>query len=89
MDRFQGLFGVILILGIAFLCSNNKKRINYRLVVSGIALQITIAILVLKVAFITNFFKWIGHQIATLKNLQRKEPHLFMEGFMFRAIRVL
>jgi len=29
MERFQGIFGIILILAIAFLFSNNKKNINY------------------------------------------------------------
>ena len=82
MDRFQGLFGVILILGIAFLCSNNKKRINYRLVASGIALQITIAILVLKVPFVTNFFKWIGHQIGHIEEFA-KEGAAFVYGGVY------
>ncbi|MFM2284980.1 MAG: hypothetical protein RLZZ543_477, partial [Bacteroidota bacterium] len=48
MDKFQGLIGAIVILGIAFLFSNNRKAINYRLVFSGIALQSIIAILVLR-----------------------------------------
>ena len=72
MERFQGLVGIVLILGIAFLASNNRKRINYRLVVSGILLQITIAVLVLKVSFITNFFKWIGMQIGHIEEFAKK-----------------
>ncbi len=48
MERFQGFFGVALILGIAFVASNNRKRINYRLVFSGLGLQLLIAVLVLK-----------------------------------------
>ncbi len=82
MERFQGLFGVILILGIAFLCSNNKKRINYRLVASGVALQITIAILVLKVPIVTNFFKWIGHQIGHIEEFA-KEGAAFVYGGVY------
>jgi CNT family concentrative nucleoside transporter len=49
MDRFQGLIGVIMILGIAWLLSSDRKRINYRLVGSGIALQTLIALLIFKV----------------------------------------
>ena len=48
MYKFQGLIGIVLILAIAYLFSNNKKRINYRLVFSGLALQLVIGILVLK-----------------------------------------
>ena len=67
MQRFQGLAGIVLILGIAFLLSNNKKKINYRLVFSGIGLQIVIAILVLKVSFIGNFFQWLAHGMQELE----------------------
>ncbi len=49
MERFIGLIGIVLILGIAFLMSNNRKRINYRLVLSGLALQLGLALFILKV----------------------------------------
>ena len=40
MERFSGLIGVVLILAIAFAFSNNRKAINYRLVLSGLGLQL-------------------------------------------------
>jgi len=82
MARFQGLFGIILILAIAYVCSNNKKRINYRLVLSGILLQIVIAVAVLKVPVITNFFKWVGHQIGHIEEFA-KEGAAFVWGGVF------
>lgn len=82
MARFQGLFGIILILAIAFLFSNNKKRINYRLVVSGILLQIVIAVLVLKVPVVTNFFKWVGRQIGHIEEFA-KDGAAFVWGGVF------
>ncbi len=82
MARFQGLFGVILILAIAFLFSNNKKKINYRLVINGIILQIVIAVLVLKVPFVTNFFKWVGRQIGHIEEFA-KEGAAFVWGGVF------
>jgi len=57
MQRFQGLIGIVLILAIAWMFSNNKKRINYKLVISGILLQIIIALLILKVSLLNYFFK--------------------------------
>ncbi len=73
MERFQGLFGIALILAITFLFSNNRKRINYRLVCSGIALQVVIAVLVFKVAPIARFFQWLGHGMQLI------------EGFAFKG----
>ncbi len=60
MERFTGFIGLAVILGIAFLFSNNRKAINYRLVLSGLALQVLIAILVLKVPPVTRFFQLLG-----------------------------
>jgi CNT family concentrative nucleoside transporter len=60
MERFTGLLGIAFILGLAFLLSNNRKAINYRLVISGLAVQFVLAVLILKVPLVTRFF-----QIAT------------------------
>lgn len=82
MERFQGLIGILLILGIAFLASNNRSRINYRLVVSGILLQIVIAFLVLKVKPVTDFFKWIGFQIGHIEEFAKKGASFVYGGVM-------
>ncbi len=72
MERFQGLIGIVLILGIAYLFSNNKKRINYRLVISGISLQTLIAVLVFKVAPVANFFEILGTGMKKLEDFAFK-----------------
>ncbi|KIC94328.1 NupC/NupG family nucleoside CNT transporter [Flavihumibacter solisilvae] len=72
MDRFQGLIGIMLILGIAYLFSNNKKRINYRVVGSGITLQLIIAILILKVPVVTSFFQFLGKGMAKIEMFARQ-----------------
>ncbi len=82
MQRFHGLIGISFILFIAFLFSNNKTRINYRLVISGLVLQVVIALLVLKVPFITNIFKWLGRQIGHLEEFA-KEGAGFVWGGIF------
>ncbi len=43
MERFSGLIGIALIIGLAFLFSNNRKAINYRTVLSGLGLQLVLA----------------------------------------------
>ena len=72
MARFQGLIGIVLILMIAFLFSNNKKRINYRLVLSGLALQLTIGILILKIPAITKFFQILGKGMGKIEEFARQ-----------------
>jgi CNT family concentrative nucleoside transporter len=60
ISLLRGLIGVFIILGIAFLISNNKKRINWKLVVSGLAIQITLAIFIIKGEALGNFFAPLG-----------------------------
>jgi CNT family concentrative nucleoside transporter len=82
MQRFQGLIGVVLILGIAWLVSNNKKRINYRLVGSGILLQIVIALLILKVPFVKSFFQKVGSVITHLEAFAKEGAAFVYGGLM-------
>jgi CNT family concentrative nucleoside transporter len=80
MQRFQGLAGIVLILGIAFLVSNNKKKINYRLVISGLLLQIIIALLVLKVSVIGAFFQWLGKGMEHIEDFARQGASFVYSG---------
>ncbi|MBS1636044.1 MAG: NupC/NupG family nucleoside CNT transporter [Bacteroidetes bacterium] len=68
MGRFTGIIGIIVIFGIAILLSNNRRAINVRLVLSGLALQIIIALLVLKVPFITAFFEKLGRGMSKIEH---------------------
>lgn len=72
MGRFQGIIGIILILSIAYLFSNNKKRINLRVIGSGIALQLLIAVLVLKVPAVTSFFSILGKGMEKIEIFARQ-----------------
>jgi len=83
MARFTGLIGILLILGIAFLFSNNKKKINLRLVVSGLTLQIVIAALILKVPAVNNFFQFLGRGMQKLEGFAQKGA-----GFVYGGIGV-
>lgn len=79
MDRFIGVIGIVVILGIAFLFSNNRRRINLRLVASGLGLQILLAVLILKVPFVTAFFQWLGQGMQQIEHFA-KEGASFVYG---------
>ncbi|WP_395616787.1 NupC/NupG family nucleoside CNT transporter [Aquirufa sp.] len=66
MERFTGLLGIVLILGVAFLMSNNRKAINYRTVGVGLLMQVLLAVFILKTAVGQNLFQWLGDSINTL-----------------------
>jgi len=81
MDRFTGLLGLVLIFGIAFLMSNNRKAINYRLVITGVILQVGTAIFVLKVPVGQLIFEKIGFGIQKLLDFSM-EGARFCFGFL-------
>ena len=56
MAILNGLFGLALLLGIAVLASRHRRRINWRLVASGFALQFVFALLVLRGERLGEFF---------------------------------
>jgi CNT family concentrative nucleoside transporter len=55
-----GLFGLAVLLGIAWLFSSNKRRVDWRLVITGVALQIGFAALVLRVPGGKDAFQALG-----------------------------
>lgn len=60
MSFLNGVFGLAVITGIAYAVSNNRRSINWRLVLSGFALQIVFAILVLKGSVLSVYFSPLG-----------------------------
>lgn len=52
MERLLGLVGIFLFLGLLVLFSENKKKINYKLVVSGMGFQLFLGILILGIPWL-------------------------------------
>jgi len=50
MERGISFLGIFVMLGIAWLFSNNKKKMNWRIIGGGLALQVVLAVIILKTA---------------------------------------
>ncbi len=48
MDRIVSFVGLLAMLGLAWLLSNNRRRVDLRLVASGVALQLALAVVLLR-----------------------------------------
>lgn len=48
MERLTSVFGLLVILGLAWLMSENRRRMNVRLILSGLALQFLLALVLLR-----------------------------------------
>jgi CNT family concentrative nucleoside transporter len=88
MERFTGVLGIIIIIGLAWLWSNNRKKINIRLVVTGLLLQIFLAVFILKVPLGQKIFYWLGKAINKLLDFS-SEGGLFVFGDLTRITEIL
>jgi len=71
----RGLMGMIFLVGLCYLLSNNRKAINWKLVSMGIVAQLCFAIGVLsqgKYNFFRIFIQWISDKFVEVINLAHK-----------------
>ncbi len=57
---WRGILGMLSLVFIAFLFSSNRKAIDWKIVGMGLATQLILAILILKVPFVKAIFRYLG-----------------------------
>lgn len=72
----RGFLGIWMIIGIAFLLSNNKRKVNWRLVLIGLGIQLTFAIFIIHGEKLGSWFfmlewpkicvEWLGGAVIKL-----------------------
>ncbi|MBR9920841.1 MAG: Na+ dependent nucleoside transporter [Bacteroidetes bacterium] len=60
IDLSRGALGVLVLLLICYILSSNRKLIDWKLVISGLLMQIVLAVAILQVDFIRNIFDFIA-----------------------------
>jgi len=79
---WRGVLGMISLIFIAFLFSNNKKAINWKTVGIGLAFQLLIAIGVLKIPFIQSGFESVGQVFISILDFTRAGSKFLFEGLV-------
>lgn len=69
MEVLRGIFGILVFVLICFLLSENKKSINWRLVIYGFLFQFVLAFLILKVDFVNDFFGYVAKLFEAAYNV--------------------
>lgn len=88
MERFFGLLGIVLIFGISFLMSNNRRAINYKTVGTGFLLQVLLAIFIFKVPFGKALFLNIGMFVQKILDFA-KEGGAFVFGTLMDGDKLI
>lgn len=76
----RGLFGLACLIFLAWLISSHRSKVNWRLVIMGMGLQIILAILLIKAPFVRSFFEWIvGFFVVMIESTEESSKFLFGE----------
>ena len=78
----RGLLGLSFLVLVGFLLSSNRKRIDWRLVGTGLLLQVVFAVLVLKVDRVAQSFDWLSQQVVTFLNFSEKGAEFLFGGLV-------
>ena len=80
--NFKGLIGVLLLLGISYLLSNNRKAIKSRTVLWGLCLQFFFALIILKIPFIKSQFSYIDQIFKKIISFSDAGSNFLFESFI-------
>ena len=86
MDRFIGILGIIAILGIAYLLSNNRKNIDKRLIIWGLSLQLFFGIFILVTPFGKPIFAWFDKGIKKLLSFSNEGSTFLVKSFVTESV---
>ena len=102
MEQFTGMIGVIVLLGIAYLLSNNRKMIDTNIIIWGLGLQISFAFIILKTPLGEYIFTYLNNIIVKLISfadagsdflftsfIPEVGYHVALINFAFRALPVI
>jgi len=78
----RGLLGLSFLVLVGFLLSSNRRRIDWRLVGTGLLLQVVFAVLVLKVDRVAQSFDWLSQQVVTFLNFSEKGAEFLFGGLV-------
>ncbi|MEQ9218832.1 MAG: nucleoside transporter C-terminal domain-containing protein [Cyclobacteriaceae bacterium] len=82
MDLFRALLGLLFIIFIAFLFTTNRRAIDYRLVLTGIILQIVFGLLITQIAAVKIAFNWVSKQFVVLLDFSGEGATFLFGGLM-------
>jgi len=79
---FRGILGMLALLGIAYIFSSNRKAINWKTIGIGLALQLILAVGVLKVGFVKASFEFVVNLFVKVLDFTRAGSEFLLGGMM-------
>ena len=80
--NFQGIIGILVLLGVAYLLSNNRKEIKIRTVLWGLGLQFSLALMILKIPFVKSQFSILDRIFRKIVSFSETGSNFLFESFI-------
>jgi CNT family concentrative nucleoside transporter len=81
MQRFTGIIGIVVLLGIAFAMSNNRRKLDFRLIFWGLSLQLLFALFILKTPIGQPFFSAVDLVVKKLLSFSDAGSDFLFKSF--------
>ena len=78
----RGTLGLVFLILVGYLLSSNRRRIDWKLVGTGLMLQMIFALLVLKVDQVALIFDWLSKQVVTFLNFSEEGAEFLFGGLV-------
>ena len=80
--NFQGIIGILVLLGVAYLLSNNRKEIKIQTVLWGLGLQFSLALMILKIPFVKSQFSILDRIFRKVISFSETGSNFLFESFI-------
>ena len=57
----RGMLGMLVVIAIAWAFSTNRRAVNWKVVATGLGIQLTLALSILHLPFVQQIFEFVGH----------------------------
>ncbi len=96
MERYMGLVGIVVIIGLGYAMSTDRKHIKWRTVLTGIGIQFVLAVILLKIPITAVIFKKVAAGVTQFLNMSQEGSSFIFgsltsfadNGFIF-AVQVI
>jgi CNT family concentrative nucleoside transporter len=72
MDYLRALVGLLFIVGVAILLSNNRRAIDWRLVVMGVVIQLLFGLIISQVSLAKEIFSYVSQKFVIFLSFAQK-----------------
>src|SRR4028118_421953 len=89
MERLISVFGLAVFVGLSYAFSVDRRAVKWSPVLWGIALQLILAILILKTAPGLAVFKFLGDVVTSFSNFLMRGQSLYLETILPTSFSLL